>query len=42
MKKQIELMGRQAKGRVFVPVLLALGGVPIGVVLLIWFFFFRG
>jgi hypothetical protein len=42
MKKQIELMGREAQGRVFVPILLAIGGVPLGLVLLIWFFFFRG
>ena len=29
-------------GRIAVPLLLALGGVPIGLVLVIWFLFFRG
>jgi len=42
MKKQIELMSRKTSGRVGVPILLALGGVPLGLVVLIWFFFFRG
>lgn len=41
MKKQVEMMRRDAKGRVFVPILLGLAGVPLGAVLLIWFFFFR-
>jgi hypothetical protein len=30
------------KGRIGVPILLSLMGVPFGLVLLIWFFFFRG
>jgi hypothetical protein len=33
---------QSARGRVAVPLLLWAGGVPLGLVLLIWFFFFRG
>jgi hypothetical protein len=33
---------RRPAGRIAVPLLLALGGVPIGLVVVIWFFFFRG
>ncbi len=29
-------------GRVLVPALLWMAGVPFGIVLLLWFFFFRG
>jgi hypothetical protein len=29
-------------GRVLVPAILYMAGVPFGVVLLLWFFFFRG
>ena len=29
-------------GRVLVPALLYMAGVPFGIVLLLWFFFFRG
>jgi hypothetical protein len=29
-------------GRVLVPAILYLAGVPLSVVLLLWFFFFRG
>ena len=29
-------------GRVAIPALMWLAGLPLGVVLLIWFFFFRG
>ncbi len=36
------LMMPEPKGRVGVPLLLWLGGVPLGIVLLIWLFFFRG
>jgi hypothetical protein len=30
------------EGKVLVPALLWMAGVPFGVVLLLWFFFFRG
>lgn len=30
------------EGKVLVPALLYLAGVPFGLVLLLWFFFFRG
>lgn len=30
------------EGKVVVPALLYLAGVPLSVVLLLWFFFFRG
>lgn len=30
------------EGKVLVPALLYLAGVPLSVVLLLWFFFFRG
>ncbi len=32
----------QQKGRVAVPILLWMAGVPFGLVLLLWLFFFRG
>jgi len=42
MKNKFELLLRDPKGRVGVPILLWLIGTPLGLVLLIWFFFFRG
>ena len=36
------LTKRDPKGRVAVPLLLWIAGVPFGLVLLLWFFFFRG
>ena len=42
MRKQFELMRQDPKGRVAVPMLLWLAGAPLGVVLLVWLFFFRG
>ena len=33
---------RQEEGRVLVPALLWMAGVPFGLVLLLWLFFFRG
>lgn len=30
------------KGRIAAPLLLWVAGVPFGIVLLLWFFFFRG
>ncbi len=42
MIDKLSVMRRDPKGKVAVPILLWLGGVPFGIVLLIWFFFFRG
>jgi hypothetical protein len=42
MNDKLKLMLRSPAGRVGVPILLWLGGVPLGLVLLAWFFFFRG
>lgn len=36
------LIKSEPKGRIGVPVLLWIAGVPFGIVLLLWFFFFRG
>lgn len=33
---------QKQEGKVLVPALLWMAGVPFGVVLLLWFFFFRG
>ena len=33
---------QQIRGRIGVPILLWAAGVPLGVVLLLWLFFFRG
>ena len=41
MKNGIEKAKRQS-GRVLVPALLWMAGVPFTLVLLLWFFFFRG
>jgi hypothetical protein len=30
------------EGRIVIPALLYLAGAPLGLVLLLWFFFFRG
>ena len=32
----------RVSGRIAIPALMWLAGVPLGLVLLIWFFFFRG
>ncbi|MDP1823951.1 MAG: hypothetical protein Q8L48_11940 [Archangium sp.] len=42
MKNQFKLMRQDPKGRIGVPVVLWLAGVPFGFVVVIWFFFFRG
>jgi hypothetical protein len=42
MTNRIEMTGREETGRVVLPLLLALGGLPVGAVLLIWLFFFGG
>jgi hypothetical protein len=38
----IERAKQKLSGRVLVPALLWMAGLPLGVVLLLWFFFFRG
>ncbi|MET0340257.1 MAG: hypothetical protein ABW252_04615 [Polyangiales bacterium] len=42
--KPIELRSPRTRqsGKVLVPALLYLAGAPLGLVLLLWFFFFRG
>lgn len=42
MKTQMVKYREKLEGRVLVPALLWMAGVPFGVVLLLWFFFFRG
>lgn len=39
---KLSMIKRDPKGRIAVPLLLWIAGVPFGLVLLIWFFFFRG
>lgn len=39
---KIERRKERLSGRVLVPALLYMAGVPFGLVLLLWFFFFRG
>ena len=40
--KALKKSREQLEGRVLVPALLWMAGVPFGVVVLLWFFFFRG
>jgi hypothetical protein len=42
MKAQLIKRKQQLEGRVLVPALLWMAGVPFGIVLLLWFFLFRG
>jgi hypothetical protein len=42
MKAQIKKHRERLEGRVLVPALLWMAGVPFGIVVLLWFFFFRG
>jgi hypothetical protein len=42
MKAQIKKHRERLEGKVLVPALMWMAGVPFGVVLLLWFFFFRG
>jgi len=42
MSDKIERAKQKLSGRVLVPALLWMAGLPLGVVLLLWFFFFRG
>jgi hypothetical protein len=39
---QLQSTNQRKSGRVIVPALLYMAGVPFGIVLLLWFFFFRG
>jgi len=40
--KSIEKVVDNVNGRVAVPILMYMLGAPLGLVLLVWFFFFRG
>jgi hypothetical protein len=42
MKAQIKKHRERLEGRVLMPALLWMAGVLFGIVLLLWFFFFRG
>ena len=42
MINQLKLMRQDPKGRIGIPILLSLAGVPLGIVFLLWLFFFRG
>jgi cytoskeletal protein RodZ len=42
MSTEIKNRDEKQSGRVMVPALLYFMGVPFGLVLLLWFFFFRG
>jgi hypothetical protein len=42
MKALIRRRREQLEGRVLVPALLWIAGVPFGLVFLLWLFFFRG
>lgn len=37
-----KMIKQEPKGRLAVPMLLWIAGVPFGIVLLLWFFVFRG
>jgi hypothetical protein len=39
---EIDRVNTKQEGRVLVPALLWMAGVPFGIVLLLWFVFFRG
>lgn len=42
MKAQLQKQRERLEGKVLVPALLWMAGMPFGIVLLLWFFFFRG
>jgi hypothetical protein len=42
MKTQIKRAREHLEGKILVPALLWMMGMPFGLVLLLWFFFFRG
>jgi len=39
---RLQQQRQRTEGKVLVPAILYLAGVPLSVVLLLWFFFFRG
>lgn len=42
MAEKWQMRRERQSGRVLVPAILWMAGVPFSVVLLLWFFFFRG
>ena len=42
MREIIKKRREQLEGRVLVPALMWMAGVPFGIVFLLWLFFFRG
>lgn len=42
MQTKLQKTREKLEGRILVPALLWMAGLPFGVVLLLWFFFFRG
>jgi hypothetical protein len=42
VETRLQNTSERKSGRVMVPALLYMAGVPFGIVLLLWFFFFRG
>jgi hypothetical protein len=42
MASKIQRAKEKLSGKVMVPALLWMGGVPLGLVVILWFFFFRG
>jgi hypothetical protein len=42
MKNQIKKSREKFEGKVMVPALLWMAGMPFGLVFLLWLFFFRG
>ncbi len=40
--EQVKVDRTRREGKIVVPALLYLAGVPLGVVVLLWLFFFRG
>lgn len=42
MKARLTKTREHLEGKILVPALLWMAGAPFGVVLLLWFFFFRG
>jgi len=41
-RTRLDIMKEKVSGRVMVPALLWVMGMPLGLVFLLWFFFFRG
>jgi lipid-A-disaccharide synthase-like uncharacterized protein len=42
MLQNLKLIRRDPAGRIAVPALMWFAGVPLGLVVVLWFFFFRG